>query len=527
MARDAVDRMFTRAAQDLVEVPHMEQVRRALLEDALEFYQGFLKERSTDPTVTHETARASMQVGIIYHELGRSDQVEKPLRQAITLLEGLSEKLPAVAEIRQDLARCYGELAFRHFWALRTREAIQGRRKALAVREKLAADFPTVPAYARDLARAHSALATSLTGGEVHFEEAEEHHRKALAIWQKCDADFPDLPKDRVGEAHLRHWWGALLFLTGRFQEAEAEYRTVLALREQLVAEGPATPKLMGDLEHIRSYLGGLLFLTGRPDQAEPFWREGIKIRERLRDDFPHIPDHRRRLGGNYFDLHEALLAMGRIQEAEAVIRRGLAIFQELVDQYPGAQPYPERLAYGYDRLGRFLHGVGRAEEAAGAFRRSLEISEKLLVECPDQLPVLIPLAEVLIFCPAPHLRDEARAVALLRRALQRSPTVGRCWLAFGAALYRTGAWEGAIEALNKSVKSGHLTPSDAPISQFFLAMAHWRLGRKDLARTFCDRAVASMDNRKPKYEVSLLVRAEAAALLGEPELPAEVFARP
>src|SRR5262249_8578561 len=56
-ARSAVDRMFTRAASDLAHVPKSEQVRRALLMDALEFYQGFLKERDADPSVRHEAAR--------------------------------------------------------------------------------------------------------------------------------------------------------------------------------------------------------------------------------------------------------------------------------------------------------------------------------------------------------------------------------------------------------------------------------------------------------------------------------------
>ena len=40
-AREAVDQMLTRLAADLAGQPHMSQIRRQLLEDALRFYQGF------------------------------------------------------------------------------------------------------------------------------------------------------------------------------------------------------------------------------------------------------------------------------------------------------------------------------------------------------------------------------------------------------------------------------------------------------------------------------------------------------
>src|SRR5271166_4604288 len=82
-AREAVDRVFTLAAEKMRDEPHMEQIRRALLEDALEFYQGFLKQKGTDPLVRHETARAYVRVGSINMMLGRLDQTEAPLRQAV------------------------------------------------------------------------------------------------------------------------------------------------------------------------------------------------------------------------------------------------------------------------------------------------------------------------------------------------------------------------------------------------------------------------------------------------------------
>src|SRR5262249_30228850 len=61
-ARAAADRLFTRMGRWLGEVPGMERIQRSLLEDALEFYQGFLEDHGDDPGVRHEAALAAAQV---------------------------------------------------------------------------------------------------------------------------------------------------------------------------------------------------------------------------------------------------------------------------------------------------------------------------------------------------------------------------------------------------------------------------------------------------------------------------------
>src|SRR5262249_7728846 len=55
----AVKQMLVRVSEEderLAHEPRMELVRLNLLEDALRFYQGFLKDKGTDPVVRRETA---------------------------------------------------------------------------------------------------------------------------------------------------------------------------------------------------------------------------------------------------------------------------------------------------------------------------------------------------------------------------------------------------------------------------------------------------------------------------------------
>ena len=56
-----------------------------------------------------------------------------------------------------------------------------------------------------------------------------------------------------------------------------------------------------------------------------------------------------------------------------------------------------------------------------------------------------------------------------------------------GAAHYQAGAWKKAVDALDVAAV---LRLGGDGYDLFFLAMAHWKLGHKDQAREYYDRAV-------------------------------------
>ena len=84
-----------------------------------------------------------------------------------------------------------------------------------------------------------------------------------------------------------------------------------------------------------------------------------------------------------------------------------------------------------------------------------------------------------------------------------------------GAAHYRAGNWNAAIDAMDKSMQ---LRKGGDSNEWFFLAMAHWQLGEKDKAREWYDRAVQWMDKNQPNNDELCRFRAEAAELLGVKE---------
>ena len=111
-ARDAVDRMLTRvSAERLKDIPQVEPIQRALLEDALEFYRDFARQAHDDPEVLLETSRAYRRLGQTYFLFGRASEAEPCFREAIAIQQDLAAKLPAIAVYRSELIETCTTLA--------------------------------------------------------------------------------------------------------------------------------------------------------------------------------------------------------------------------------------------------------------------------------------------------------------------------------------------------------------------------------------------------------------------------------
>jgi Flp pilus assembly protein TadD len=158
------------------------------------------------------------------------------------------------------------------------------------------------------------------------------------------------------------------------------------------------------------------------------------------------------------------------------------------------------------------LNRGGRFAEALEEYRRAEEVM-------PTHPLLLNNLAWHLATCPDPAVRNPAEATRLAEEAVAAGrgkprPEQGTYGNTLGVARYRNGEWRPAIEALTKAMD---LRKGGDSFDYFFLAMAHWRLGEKEQARTWYDMAIAWMDKHKPKDEELRRFRVEAAELLTIP----------
>ena len=513
-AREAVDRVFTLAAEKMAGEPHMEPIRRALLEDALEFYQGFLKQKGTDPLVRHETARAYRRVGSINELLGRPEQTEAALLQAVTLLQQLAADYPSVPEYRAELAAAHELLSgvYADHALDRPQACLDSVLAALAISRKLAADFPNRPEFRKTVATYLGRVALKYSVDMKDVRRGEEYFRTALAAWQDIEKETPNDP-GVIHEIAWTHWWFGVMFQrSNRLQEAEPELRRALALREKLLANSPGAFGLLREQAHNKAYLANLLLTTGRPAEAETLFREAIAFRERSIHDYPKSYDHWRRLVIERNGLGDCLLAMGRMKEAEETIRRTLVIRQKLAADFPETPVNSYDLAWSHYALGLLLQDTDRPQGAAEAFRDAKKLFEAESAKNPGgRADALHALACFLADCPASQFRDPARAVELAKRALQLAPQSGRYWATLGMAQYRASQPKAAIASLKKSME---LMPGGDSHHWFFLGMAHWQLGNKVEAREWYDQAVKWMEKNQPKDEELRRFRAEASELL-------------
>jgi serine/threonine-protein kinase len=192
---------------------------------------------------------------------------------------------------------------------------------------------------------------------------------------------------------------------------------------------------------------------------------------------------------------------------ARALNRAGLA--EEAATFLQRAQRrHPHDFWINYELGGLLTTAVqpARPEQAIGYYRVALAVRSGSAAVKND-------LAWALATCPDPKLRDPRQAVELALEAV-RSTANGTYYNTLGAALYAAGHWREAIAALQKSMQ---LRQGGDGYDWFFLSMAHARLGDKEKARSWYDRAVAWMDKHAPHNDELCRFRADAAKLLDLP----------
>jgi serine/threonine protein kinase/Flp pilus assembly protein TadD len=247
-----------------------------------------------------------------------------------------------------------------------------------------------------------------------------------------------------------------------------------------------------------------------RPGMAAAQLQLGIALQQLGRlDDAIAALQQATRLKHIFFEAHqhlgEAFEAQGRLDQAVASFEQAIRLAE--VDPLQS----PRDVVDLHLGLGGALFKQGKLDAALVAYGKVNQIAPDVGHNA---------LAWLWATCPEAQFRDPARAVAAATKAVQLNPRPGEFWNTLGVAQYRNGDWTAALEALNKSMSLRKGRDSE---DFFFLAMAHWQRGEREIAREWYGRALAWVDTNKPRDEELRRFRAEAAELLGigkaEPEL--------
>jgi len=300
------------------------------------------------------------------------------------------------------------------------------------------------------------------------------------------------------------HNLGVALYMNGSVDEAIAEYREAVRLK-------PDDPQ-------VRANLAVALMANGLLDEAITEFRRAISLRR----DFSKA--HR--------ELAVALHGRGLLDEALAANREAIrlnsddalahtnlgvtlrekGLLDEAISAHRRAIALNPKLARPHYNLGLALAAQGDREGAITEYREAIAAYSAFLESAPRDARTLNALARLFATCPAVELRDAARAVELAKKAVELAPREPNYWNTLGVAHYRAGDWGAAIAALEQAIWLRRVSDGS---DWFFLAMAHWRLGDKEQARQFYDKAVQWTENNRRKSDELRRFQAEAEELLG------------
>jgi serine/threonine-protein kinase len=407
----AVDRMLTRVGQErLARIPDFEEERSRLLEDALEFYQGFLREKDDpDPAVRQQTGRAAKRVADIYHLLGRHERAEKAYQEALALQERLADDEPDGARYRDELATTRQNLGNLYTATGRYGDAEAAYRRALDLLGPIVREYPGAADVRQHLAavRNNVGVLYRLTG---RADAAAAAHGEALALLEPLAKEHPAevgyLDDLIVTQRHLAEVHAG----TGRLPEADEAYRAALALYDRLPAEQRDRAESLDGLATLRQQRAVLLRDTGHPTEADDLLKAALAVRERLAREHPRVPDYQDSLAGCWQNLGYAHQMASRWKEAEAAYEKGRDLWARLAQDHPRAVEYPQHQATAQSHLAAVYASTQRPADAEKAYREALALQERLAREHPE----------------APDFRNEAamtyQNLGILYRDTERLP---------------------------------------------------------------------------------------------------------
>jgi serine/threonine protein kinase/tetratricopeptide (TPR) repeat protein len=435
---------------------------------------------------------------------GQRMEAEAPYKKALATQKTVVAKSAYPFQNRPILAHILYELGTLFLETDRPAEAEKMFQEALPVAEEVAKDFPDAPDDRDRLARLHNARG-NLLKQQGRPTDADVAYRQALTIQEKLADDFPGRPEYRRTLARTLNNRGFLLKQLDRIADAERSLRQAVAAAEQVAKAYPSNRDYRSDEADYRNSLGSVLMAcNGRDAEAERVLREALAIQESLVKEAPDNAKYRHLLGGIQNNLAMVLNRQRKFAPARALLEQAVIHQQAALKVDAGNKSYRQFLRNHYDNLAETLEQLGEHAPAVATCRKALELD-------PNYVKVLNNLAWLLATCPDKAVRDPAEAVKLAKKAVEVAPRHADHLNTLGVALYQAGNWQEAVDVLDKSVAKRKGGDS---YDFFFLAMAHWQLGRREDAGQWYGRAVEWMDKNRPNDEDLRRFRAEAAAAL-------------
>ena len=478
----AVEQMLTRVSQErLANVPQMEPVRKELMEEALKFYQKFLKENHDDPLIRRETAGAYRRMADIYRRLGRHVEAEECYLKAFEMFGELETQSALEPSIRNDLSAAHFEVATCYCYLDRPSEGERHFRLAVEFAEQLTNEFNN-PEYVEQWVVAATLLSHAI--GATQPDEAESILRRNLT-----------LAKSPHSLERCHSVFGIHLVNQGRNSEAVPLFRKAIKYCELIIAEDPTSNWRQSSLADNLSWLGTVLTGLGELEEAESVLERAVNLYDKLAADFPFGPDNHT---GQAWAHHNQALLLGKLnrkEAAEQATRESLELFKLLAAKFPSTSNFAVTAINQVLNHGSHLEESGRTDEALQVYREAFALAEKRIDEKSPRLDQWHGLvqAQVAIGRLLGQRGDVSASEAAFRRAVEiqlalesafRNRTTVRrdlaqCHLRAAESFNSASRWRDAETILRLAIEKYAALATDGPkepLCQQNLANCHQQL---------------------------------------------------
>jgi tetratricopeptide (TPR) repeat protein/tRNA A-37 threonylcarbamoyl transferase component Bud32 len=385
----AVDKLLTRVSEDrerLAYEPHMEQVRRKLLEDALEVYQELLVDAPDDPEIRLQTGLAFVRVGTIQVQLGAFVPAKQAFDRGLAMLHELTEEFPNNLDYTQSLAenhlRAGSALAEQANWTDAETHLLDAQKMLVDLKGKKPGD----PKVREVLSTCFNELGRLKTG-TYDYKGAAVFADKAQALRRELAGQFPTNADYQAKLAECLVDLAGTASMLGQLEQAETHFREAVVIQRTLAARAdPETPVYRLHLARTLTELGVLLQYSSRVNEAAKVHQEAFAILEKTVVDFPDYPVVRALLASTLLNLGDVARLQKNYDKAKEPLKQATETYEELVRKYPKGAAFQRGLGWCHYRVAVFFVETHQPGEALKHLTKTVEVFERLVHEHPKEL---------------------------------------------------------------------------------------------------------------------------------------------
>jgi serine/threonine protein kinase len=382
-AHQAIHDYFTLVSENkLLGKPGFHELRKELLETALEYYKQFLDERSDDPAMQVEVADTWSAVARIHDQIGSKDAARSAYEQALLLYQALHSISPGDSQLPRHLARTFAAVGDLDYQSGDLDAAMQSFEKARDLQAQLVRDNAR-DGVASDLANTHKHIALIFRRKGQNEQALGELAQARITQRQLMDSGVhsPDLASSL---AETLTTIGSIQSDLVAFSDAESSFDEAIRLLEASATNASNASELQHSMWAIYREQATVFAKQAYYDSAILSDRRALEIAEKLAYENPTVTEYEWDLARSYHGLAYHLSDSKEFEEAIEALQHAIPHLKKLVRLSPDVPDYREILGACLSNTGHNHFKSGRQAEALQFFREAADVGTMLVQQFPD-----------------------------------------------------------------------------------------------------------------------------------------------